>query len=264
MNKTEILKKYSNEEDKIIVAKLIDKINYTKSKKQISIIEFLTPYQKKLVEDLLINLKEYNYIFYGGYEQSERNLLIIYPDFLDGVDNKKEFVKIINIKLPNELINKYNHRDYLGMIMKLGIKREKIGDIIVHEDGADIIVINEIADFLWLELRKFTRLKKSEIQIKNIDSLRLKEITVQEITVILPSLRLDALIAKLINSSRTKANELVLSGRVYINWEQILNNSKSINTNDILTIRGKGRYKILEILGNTKKGKIILKVEKYI
>lgn len=160
MNKLEILKKYSNEEDKILIAKVIDKLNYTKSKKTISIIEFLTPYQKRAVEDLLMNLGEYNYIFYGGYEQSERNLLIIYPDFLDGVDNKNDFLKIISITLPNELMNKYSHRDYLGMIMKLGVKREKIGDIIVHENGADIIVINEIADFLWLELKNLQDLKK--------------------------------------------------------------------------------------------------------
>lgn len=79
--------------------------------------------------------------------------------------------KLIRIKLPNDLKGKYQHKNYLGAIMKTGIKREKVGDILTREDGADIIVQADIAEYLSDELSKLTRFSKSKIEIIEIDEL---------------------------------------------------------------------------------------------
>ena len=80
-------------------------------------------------------------------------------------------MKIIRIKLPNDLKGKYEHRNYLGALIKLGIKREKIGDILVRDDGADIIIKSDIAEYTKNDLKTLTRFQKSNIEIENIENL---------------------------------------------------------------------------------------------
>ena len=173
-------------------------------------------------------------------------------------------MQIIEIILPNELQGSYTHRDYLGGLMKLGIKREKIGDIIVFNEGANIIVLNEILDFVNGNITSLTRFSKSLIQTKKIEELHKQEIKTEEIQIIVSSLRLDNIVSELAKTSRTKAGEVINSGRVFVNFENVIKDSKTIKEADIITIRGKGRFKILEVMGNTKKGRFIVKVEKYV
>lgn len=173
-------------------------------------------------------------------------------------------MQIIEIILPNELQGNYTHRDYLGGLMKLGIKREKIGDIIVFNEGANIIVLNEILDFVNSNITSLTRFGKSLIQIRKIEELHKQEIKTEEIQIIVSSLRLDNVVSELIKTSRVKAEEVIIASRVFINFENILKTSKILKEEDIITIRGKGRFKIQEVIGSTKKGRLIVKVEKYI
>ena len=70
---------------------------------------------------------------------------------------------------------KYSHRDYLGGLMKLGIKREKVGDIFVFEDGADILILDEISKFLLNNIYSLTRFSKSNIEIINIENIKTDE-----------------------------------------------------------------------------------------
>ena len=91
-----------------------------------------------------------NYIINGGFPKAERQVIVFYPDKLnnDIIDKNYDLImKVLKIILPNDLKEKYTHRDYLGGLMKLGLKREKIGDIIVTKEGAQIIVLNEIISF---------------------------------------------------------------------------------------------------------------------
>ena len=108
-----------------------------------------------------------NYLFFGGNdENSDRNILIFYPEKFnnDMVEkNLPKIVSVIRIKLPKDI--KYEHKNYLSGILKLGIKREKVGDILVRDDGADIIVLNEIVNFMKNNLENLTRFKSSQIEI---------------------------------------------------------------------------------------------------
>lgn len=267
MNKQEILKKYTKEEDRLLIAKVLDKMEFAKSKNKITNTDFLDLYQKNLVKKLLNSIRCENYLLFGGNDQSEREAVIFYPEKLEKQFVEKNYnniMQIVEIILPNELQGNYTHRDYLGGLMKLGIKREKIGDIIVFDKGANIIVLNEILDFVNSNISSLTRFGKSLIQTKKIEELHKQEIKTEEIQIIVSSLRLDNIVSELAKTSRTKAEEIISTGRVFVNFENVIKDSKTIKEADIITIRGKGRFKVVEVMGNTKKGRFIIKVEKYV
>lgn len=146
--------------------------------------------------------------------------------------------------------------------MKLGIKREKIGDILVDENGADIIISTEILKFLLNNLEELTRFQKAKIEEIPLTSLRKVKIEKEEVKITVSSMRLDNIVAELANCSRNKANELLMQERVFVNFENITKQTKEVKAGDKITIRGKGRFEIKEIIGNTRKGKIIIQVEK--
>ena len=270
MNKKEVLEKYENSEDKILVANTLDKIQFVEKRNSIENTNFLSLHEISILENLMKKLKYNNYIFYGGYDSTvERKMLIIYPEKLEVIfeENKYDYnnlIQVISIVLPNELRGKYTHRNYLGAIIKLGVKREKIGDILVSLDGADIIVTKDIAKFLQTELNNLTRFNKSEITIKNIEEINITPPQIKKADIIVPSMRLDSIVSEVVKTSRAKANELILSERVFINNELVLKNSKLVKENDLITVRGKGRFKIGKILNTTKKGNLVLGVEIYI
>lgn len=109
-----------------------------------------------------------------------------------------------------------------------------------------------------------TRFSKSNIEVKQIEELYKQEINTQEVQIIVSSLRLDNIVSELARTSRTKAEEIIKTARVFVNFENVMKASKILKEADIITIRGKGRFKIQEIVGNTKKGRFVVKVEKYV
>lgn len=269
MNKSTILERYSNEEDRLLAAKILDKIKLAKTRNQIVNTDFLDMYQKKISQEILNIEKEKNYIYYYPCQEAEKAMLIIYPDKYEDIFVNKRFdysniAKLIRITLPNELKGTYAHKDYLSGIMKLGIKREKIGDILVFEDGADIAVSNEICKYILNNLGQLTRFGKAKIEERNISEIRNPEIKKETKRITVPSLRLDSVVSELANCSRTMASEIIAGQRVYVNYENETRNSALIEVNDILVIRGKGKFCINSIEGETKKGKIAVIVEHYI
>lgn len=269
MNKSTILDKYSNEEDRILVAKILDKIKLSKTKNQIVNTDFLDMYQKKISQEILNIEKEKNYNYYYVCEEAERTMLIIYPNKYDEIFSNNRFnyssiVKLIRITLPNELKGTYAHKDYLSGIMKLGVKREKIGDILVFEDGADIVVSKEICKYILNNLGQLTRFSKAKIEELKISEIRKPNIKKEKKRITVSSLRLDNIVSELANCSRTVASEIISSQRVFVNYENETRNSKLVDVTDVLVIRGKGKFILERIDGQTKKGKIAIIVEHYI
>ena len=146
--------------------------------------------------------------------------------------------------------------------MKLGIKREKVGDILVDDKGADILIKTDILKFILANLTELTRFQKSKIEEIELNELRQIEEKKEKFTITVSSNRLDNIVAELAKCSRSKANELILQERVLVNYQTITRQTKEIKENDRITIRGKGRFEIKEKVGNTKKGRIVIEVEK--
>ncbi|MDE5830638.1 MAG: hypothetical protein K2H53_02970 [Clostridia bacterium] len=253
-------------EDKLVIAKLEDKIKLCKTRNKIVNTEFLTIYQKDIIQKELNRKKLKNYLFFGGYDGAEGEVLVIYPEKL-GLDITKasleSIIKAVKIKLPKELKGKYTHREYLGSVMQTGLNRNRIGDIIVHDDMAYIIVLEENAEYIVNFLKELTRFSKAEIETVNYNEIKIKESEFDEITVTISSMRLDNLVSELAKISRTKAEVLLSEEKVFINSKCETKSTKPIKEKDILVIRGKGKFIIDKILGNNKKGKIVVEIKKY-
>lgn len=268
MDRQKILNNISNEEDRILVSKLLDKIEQSNKRNSVEYTEFLNLSQRQLLEKILIKLKFSNYVATGGYNNAERTALIIYPNKLEELFNNNQFsfdtiFGVIRIILPNELKGMYFHRDYLGAIIKIGLKREKVGDIITCKDGADIIALKEAEGYIIQGLKQLKRFSKAEFEQENLDDLNVEEPKTKVFNVIIPSMRLDSILSEALRTSRAKASEIIKEERVFINHELVTKGAKELKNEDIITVRGKGRFKVGNILNTTKKGNIILEVTKF-
>ncbi len=267
MNKEELLKNYQKEEDRLLVAKMLDKITLCKKRNKLQHTDFLNEREKHILQKALHQINIQNYTIYGGVKEAQRQLIVFYPENWSQEIVKKNydmFIKVIRIILPNDLKGSYTHKDYLGGLMKLGLKREKIGDIVVWEKGADIITLSEVYLFLEQHLKTLTRFQKAQIIITSLADLHQANLQKQEIEITVSSMRLDNIVSELAKTSRSKAEEIIRQERVVLNYEAAIKVAKIVKIGDKLTIRGKGKFEIKEQVGRTKKERIILKIEKYI
>lgn len=269
MNKQEILAKCTNEDDKLLISKLFDKMEFTIKRNTVEHTDFLDMRQRQLLEKVLYDIKFNNYVATGGYKSAERTSIIIYPTKLEEIFKQGRFdynsiFSVIRIKLPNELKGIYSHRNYLGGIIKIGMKREKVGDILTSKDGADLIVLKDSEKYIEEGLKQLTRFSKAEFINLDIDKLNVEEPKTEILNIIIPSMRIDSIVSEMIRTSRAKATGIIKEERVFLNHELILKGSKEVKTGDIITVRGKGRFKIGNILNNTKKGNLVVEIEKYI
>ena len=134
-----------------LIANVKDKINLSKKRNKILNTCFYTTLEKALIEKELRTDRAENYFFFGGYEDAERECLIVYPEkFSDDIvrENLNNVIKVLRIKLPNELCGEYNHSTYLGSLMKLGLERERFGDIICFDEESYIILLSENAEYV--------------------------------------------------------------------------------------------------------------------
>lgn len=254
-----------NSQDNLLIRKVKDKINLAIKKNKVQITDFFNMHENMLVNKLIKEEKIENYFWFGGWKEAERESLVIYPsDWNKEVVEKNldTYFSVIRIELKEK--ENYTHRTYLGAIMKLGIKREKIGDILVCNDGADIIVQKEISDYLLESLKTLTRFKGATIKkvlLKDIRNIIVKK---KERQIIVASNRLDTVISELAKCSRNKANEIINSERILVNFRLETKKTKQIQVGDYITIRGKGRFVIKNMIGVTKSGRNILQIEEYI
>ena len=266
----DILLKYPEQDDKMLIAKIFDKIQFLTHRNEIQISNFLDERQQMIVENMLKSICISNYILDGAYDEAERKILLLFPEKLSNIlENQKlkilnQQLDVISIELPNDLIGQYQHKNYLSAIIKIGIVREKVGDILVRENGADLIVKKEVSTYIKDEFSKLTRFQKANIEMKTIEELQQVEKKREIINILIPQLRLDCIITELLHISRSKANEIIDQERVSINYTVKTKSATIIKENDILTIRGKGKYKIGNIIGTSAKGKIRLQIEKYV
>lgn len=267
MNKTEILDEYKNSEERLLAAKLLDKLEFTKSKNKIQYSDFLNLNEQELAIRLLKKVGYNNFYFFGGRENTERKVIVLYPEKLTEEMSRKnddKIMSLIRIKLPNNLIGEYDHRNYLGACMKIGIERQKIGDIFVDKNGADIIVKIEMLEYLAQHLEELTRFKSAKISTHSICEVKNVEVAKQELSAVVISLRLDNIISVLAKTSRSKALEILKQERVFLNHQVETKASKQVKVGDIISVRGKGRFEFREISGNTRKGRYVIKIDKYI
>lgn len=252
-------------ERKLLEAKMKDQYQFAVTKNKITHTDFLNQAEKVVAEKFLRENAIENYLFFGGNEEnSERQILLFYPEKFTAemvAKNEDKIVSGIRIILPKGI--HYEHRIYLSGVMKLGVKREKLGDIVVKENGAELIVLNEVADFLVSNLSDLTRFKSAKIEKISIFEVEPKVQEFEEISILVSSMRLDNFVSELARTSRAKATELINGQRVFVNYNMEMKASKRISQEDVITIRGKGKFVVFGLQRQTKNGKFVIEIRKY-
>lgn len=188
----------------------------------------------------------------GGYQNAERRRLVIYPDYYIAQTIEPELAFLaIQPGAPSQL----NHRDYLGAILGLGLKRGKIGDLVVSEQECQVILVPELADYIQSNLDK---VGSQKVTVTPIDPEQLNPPNLREkiIKSTVASLRLDALAALGFGDSRTKMAREIKALRVKVNWKPVNNPDSLLTPGDTISIRGRGRVLFREQTGTSKKGRL--------
>lgn len=248
-----------NKEESILISNIEDKIEKCISRYTTTKSNFLDLNQRSLAEHICNYRKDFFYLFYGGYEDAERTIVIFSPEHIDlEQDNPLEILRV-----HHNGHNNLTHRDYLGSLMGLGIKREMIGDILVRNDGADIIILKEVSTFLQ---QNYTNAGNASLGtgIYTIEELMLPEAHFKEKTDTVASLRIDSIIASIFSLSRTKSQEAIKAGLVFVNSKQCIKADYLINEGDKIVLRGKGKAVLSEIGKTTRKNRTVIVSKKYL
>jgi photosystem II S4 domain protein len=249
------------QQEKTIIARIIDLAESVLKNHQREVTDFYDPYHTGLVFSMVKRMPNLAVLADGGYPDAERSRVVIYPDYLlpEQVEANLAFLSVKG----NFKMVAVTHRDYLGSLMGLGLKREKLGDIIVHEAGADLIVDADVASYIRANLTKIGRVK---VEIADISrsKLQLPEANIKTTKTTVASLRLDAIAAAGYGTSRSKLVREISAERLSLNWCTCSNPAATVKEGDMLSIRGRGRVKVAEVGGNTKKGRVTVVLHKYI
>ncbi len=194
------------------------------------------------------------YSMWGGMEGCERKVIRFGNAEDLGYEEEYPIVCLALSPRMQKFADHLEHRDVLGALMHLGIKREVLGDIFLEENVAYLFCLSSIAEFITKEL---TQIRHTSIRVSICDEIpALTGGKPVEKVVTVASLRIDVLIAELYNLSRNSVNELFRQGRVFLNGRETEQNSTLLKTEDLITVRGFGRFQVKADYGMTKKGKI--------
>lgn len=245
--------------EKRLVDMIGDKINKVRERESSEVTDFLDPFQQSLAESILKSCDDLTYIIYGGYAGAERARIAIMPKSWIGerVDLQ---ISLLEIK-GNTRFKDLNHRDFLGAILSLGLKREKIGDILVEEEGAKIAVDSLVSPFILSNLEEVSSLPVRVREVKPEEVVERNERT-REIKGTVASLRLDALASLGFGFSRSKIVRAIKADQVKVNWQRANDPSFQVEEGDIISLRGKGRIIVEKVLGKSRKGRVQVLIKK--
>lgn len=223
--------------------------------------DFLDLRQQVLGEAVAVQYADIVWKMDGGYEAAERKRLLLAPVWVDE-DAMDNHIQYIQIKPTDKKETSLGHRDYLGAIMNLGIKREKVGDILVQDQEAYCLVDESLTDYLC---RQLERVGRSKVITSCIDEegLCLPQSEPLQINCTISSLRLDAVLAAACKISRSEAADLIEAGRVQINHQVIEKIAASVKENDLLSVRGQGRIRLEAVEGLSRKGRCRVRLSKW-
>ena len=220
---------------------------------------FLTPAEAKHVAENF-RYSRIKLLFDGGYDNAERvRAVFLNPEW--GEYSRETLLAALRIEYrPQDTL--VGHRDVLGALMALCIERGTIGDIISDENSATLICLPEMREFITDNLAKVGRVgvKISEISLDEMPA-RQEELNIKTDTV--TSLRLDAVLSAAFGLSRAKAVELIAAGRVSLNHIPCQQPAKELADGALLSVRGLGRAKLLEVGGVSKKGRTFVRIGLY-
>ena len=266
MTKKELLDRCARSgEERVLLARVLDKLEAAQSRGIPAHTQFLSPGEGASVTDLLNAWGKPRHLFWGGYEGAERTVCAFLPDWQEDedftADPEGPLTAVEGSFPPNASLS---HRDILGSLMGLGLTREKLGDILLPDEGrCQVVVLREALPILLSQWESAGRWKVSLKEIP-LSALAPKPAQVKTIRDTVATPRLDAVLAAGFSLSRSKAAAYIAAGKVAVNHRECLKGDKQVEEGDVLTCRGLGKCMVKEVPGQSKKGRTMLVLERYI
>lgn len=263
-----------NTDDKLLISKIEDKARQCSENSMITNSDFLDMHQKSVAASLRLPYPDVNMIFCGGFEDAERTVAVFLPEYIDAENEAELFAYFAGnpdddplsvIELTKDKFSPaLSHRDYLGALMGLGIRREMTGDIIVSENGCKMAVLSKIAPFILENLDKAGRGTLTGRMLAPSDARQGVKAAGVPDSFTVSSMRLDSVVKNAFRLSRGDAAEAIESGVVFVNDIECTKPDKKILSGDKIVFRRKGRIIVEDCSAVSKKGRIIVEIKRYI
>ncbi|MDR2940028.1 MAG: RNA-binding protein [Clostridiales bacterium] len=256
-NKQKLLAHITDKDERLALSKLLDCAQSAEKKGQ----AFSGFYYPAVISKFIDIIRHsHRYIIYGGYQDAERVMAGFYS--FNEINENMFPISALKISYNNKFTKSLTHRDFLGSALALQIDRSKIGDILIFPDYAIMLAHAEISGFIISSLEK---VKNATVSVELLEGSfePPANTNTAEKKYTVASLRLDTVISQVFNMSRAKSAEYIASEKVFINWALTTSTSKQVCGGDIITVRGMGRIKLLEVMGKTKKDRESIKARLY-
>ena len=261
MDRNNIEKIAQSSEDRMLLAKVWDKINAGLRRNIMANTCFLSPRELEMTRYLFGDLPGLH--AFGGYEDAERKMLVYLPEYLEEDALYAEDSPVVCLRATFFQEDTLSHRDFLGALMGAGIGRETLGDICVGKGSCDFFVTEEIAPYIE---QSFTSAGRTHLHMERIplSEASIPEPEVKEIKDTLASLRLDSVISSGFRIGRSLASQYVNAGKAAIDGLPCEKPDKAVNEGSKISVRGLGKIKLAAVNGRTKKDRISVTIHKYI
>lgn len=261
MDRSNIDKLSQTPDDRMLLAKLWDKIHAGMRKNIPANTGFLSQREQEMTQYLFGNMDGLSY--FGGYPEAERKMLVYLPEYMDEAALMQEDSPVVCLRATFYEEDELSHRDFLGALMGCGIARETVGDICVGTGRCDFFVSAEIAPYV---LQNFDSAGRTKLQLKQIafSEMELPEKETKEIRDTLASMRLDSVVSSGFRMSRQCSAQHIAAGKVTVNGLSCVKPDKPIAEGDKISLRGFGKIQLRHINGQTKKGRISVVIDRYL
>lgn len=260
--KQAILCNIKSKEDKMKMSNIIDKCNKCEVAAKITSTSFLDLNEKNIASCIL-NKENIKYSIYFPNQYCEKSIIFFLPDYM-GQDeiNYEDYISCIKIVCKD--MSKLRHKDFMGSIYSLGIKNEFIGDIFLTNKACYVYVNKSVESYILDNLFKVAN-QETICNSIDLESKEAKELKIEYISksYIIPSRRIDALLAEVYSLSRKESKDKIVAGDLYINSKECINPSEEFNEADIISFRKCGKLKVGSELRTTKSGNICIDIMKY-
>ena len=256
-------------DDEILLSHARDLKKQCADRGMITHTAFLDLHQRSLLSRLeRENSADVQTFYYGGCPEAERVCAVFVPKFYGVSDLQAYFAgnpdddPLCLLRADKDAFSSLSHRDYLGALMGLSVKRELFGDILPDDGGAYLVCLKSIRPFL---LENFRSAGRATLTLREVSfgDLQTPTAKTKDVFVSVPSLRLDCVLAAAFHLSRAKAEQAIKAGLVFVNAVQTDKTDRRLAPGDVLVLRGKGKCRLLEETGQSKKGRLHLTLRQY-
>ncbi len=262
MTKINEIYEHFHPDEKAFVDRAWEWVNRAAERHELRRTDFLDPRQAHILFALANRNPDATIRLDGGTANAERKRALVAPDYrvLDAEDMG---IAVLAIASEDKQVAELDHGDYLGALLGLGIKRDRIGDLHVRADGCHVLIAEEIGDFLLGHLKQVHRADVTA-SVLPLSALQETNQELAEMSLSVASMRLDGIASDVFRLSRTKIVEPIRAGRCRVNWKTEEDPSTTLRAGDVVSMKGFGRFRVLEVEGLSKSGRTRVRIGKFV